>query len=435
MVDTFDVLTFAIKTLIFEDDFHESWMKYILLERLLISLNNSEHYNTGMFDTNDASLLIDLYSVVTPDFINKLYFVYKTKCEEAAEIVYRENFNKMIRPKNVSKRKPSKTLLHAFVDILLNGYTVLENDKYRYIEPTEDFSDYNNSHCIYNYMTLCKATSILKNEPFKRWDVQEANDCIRRLSSSDLPIIQTIMNTPLEISRYNRPLLNQLDLYGNEFTDPYITDALAEIYSPLPWEEPKNTLDSYSFFEKNISDEDYIHKKIANLSDGLLLWLHAHGREGFLSQDAFFLHTLFLLSFTSEEKQKECISFTPNHSLILPEGQVSKYYKDLLHILSLPSIDWFFRFDNTETRKYAIESIQNNIVNKLPIWLRFTLCNLSDKQLLAAKSLYITLVLRKRYHKQKDNNSFPSELLELLQDEVSDIETLYNICKKTDANI
>lgn len=107
------------------------------------------------------------------------------------------------------------------------------------------------------------------------------------------------------------------------------------------------------------------------------------------------------------------------------------YYHDIQQVNSIPSIDIFYSFDITGKKQDTIQAIHQLLSTDIPDWLCFAICHLSNEQLLAAKNLYITFALRKRYHKQKDNDSFPSELLDLLKKDISDIENIYEHCNIT----
>lgn len=220
--------------------------------------------------------------------------------------------------------------------------------------------------------------------------------------------------------------------FKNEFEreDSYQQTVNEELFAPLPWEFPRLTLSDYKTFIKHHSDDTYITDILSNMEYRCLHWLHAYGIEIFLKQDLFFHQILFLLAFVPDTKLDEYINFTPSHSLTISNTKIARYYEDIQRIISLPTIDCFLHFENAD-KHFMIINITNLIsLSNYPCWLLFTMYHLSNKQLQAAKNLYITLVLRKRYHKQKDNDSFPNEILDLLQGDISIVDDLYAYCNQ-----
>lgn len=458
MNDDEELFNLATKHLVFNGEFHETYTKYVLLEKLLLTLdslhlcntdsidskdadapietcNNAypklaeklllSTYNIGSFNSKDADALIKIYNNEQLDLAKELFSVYGDLCTMSRRPIRKENFNKMIHPNNQSHRKPDVPLLIAFLIVLLTGYFHCENEKWYFVEPLEDFSDYNASTQLYQYLRFCYAVSVIKEKPFEKIDIQSGNDCISQLTVADFPMVCEIISHKLKITSYNRKSTcyessSEDDCYG---TDPQ--NFLDDLCTPLPWEVPQHTLDDYLIFSENKNTDNHIANALTNLSDGLLLWINAY-REEFVNQDLFFHQILFLLTFVSETALDEYMHFTPSHSLTIPETKIMDYYHDIQQVNSIPSIDIFYNFDNTSKQQYTIQSIHQLLSTDIPDWLFFAICHLSNKQLLAAKNLYITLALRKRYHKQKDNDSFPSELLDLLKKDISDIE---NICK------
>ena len=412
--------------LLFKGEFKREWKKYILLERLLLALNNSACYNTEAFDNIDANELIEIYSKIDSNFTDTLYSIYENYCQQSNDMLYRENFNKMTRLNEKSARKPNIHLLNAFADILIKGYLGCKDGQYYSVEPLEDFSDYNCSSLPNHYIMFCKAVSIIKNEPFKAHDIESGNNYILQLTSDDLPLISNILNQKIYISEYNHLLLSIADDF--EYEDSYQQIVKEELYAPLPWELPLHTLSDYESFSTHRSDSTYLTDALSNITDGLLLWLHAYCTEFFLTQDPFFHQTLFLLAFVSDTTLDEYIHFIPSHSLTVPNTRIKGYYEDIQRINCLPSIDCFFKFE-TDVKNFAFNNLIRIFSSEtIPNWLLFTMYHLTNKQLQATKNLYITLVLRKRYHKQKDNDSFPSEILDLLMKAVPNIHSIYKLC-------
>lgn len=426
MIYESDELRFGLEMLLFKGDFKREWKNFVLLEKLLLALNNSSCYNTEAFDNIDANELIVIYSTIDSNFTDTLYSIYAKYCQQSNDLLYKENFNKMTRLNEKSARKPNIHLLNAFADILIKGYLGFKDGKYYSVEPLVDFSDYNCSSLPHHYIMFCKAVSIIKNEPFKAQDIESGNNCILQLTSNDLPLITNILNQKIYISEYNPLWFSITDDY--EYEDSYKQILKEELYAPLPWELPRHTMSHYESFSTNRSDSTYLTDALSNIPDGLLLWLHAYCTNAFLTQDPFFHQILFLLAFVSDTTLDEYIHFIPSYSLTVPNTRIRGYYEDIQRINCLPSIDCFFKFE-TDINNFVFNNLIRIFSSEtIPNWLLFTMYYLTDKQLQAAKNLYITLVLRKRYHKQKDNDSFPAEIIDLLRKTLPNIDSIYELC-------
>lgn len=415
----------GIDLLVFKKEMIPELEKFVLLEKLAMSLDNSDSYNTSTFHETDTKKLIIFYKDTCPHFNSVLRSRFIFYFENDGYVFDESNFYKMIR----GSRKPNTHLLNALLDILLRGYLDDSNGQYSMVNPLEDFLDDDLISSAHRYIRFCIAVSTIRNEEFQAYEISGGNATIRSLTTNDLSLITFILNRKIYLSEYIHHDFSSKDDFDME--DDYYNSILSELYAPMPWELPKHTLSSFEAFNHLMSEGKNLPEAQPFMTDELIIWLNTYLNEYYGSQDLYFHQILFLLSFASEKALACYVDFIPSHNLSISSSDIAKYYADIRHILELPLIADNSPIETINLRQFHHEELIKTYMNlNLPNWLLFTLCHLTNKQLQTAKYLYITLVLRKRYHHQKDNDSFPSDVLELLHKEIPDIDSLYNICSK-----
>ena len=420
-----ELLRSGIELLVFKGEDNPDWEKYVLLEKLLQSLADSDKYNVGMFNEADTKRLIGFYKETDSKFISNLRSRFIAYFEEDGYTFDESNFYKMIR----GSRKPNIHLLNAFVDILLRGYLVDSNGQYSMVNPLETFLDNSPISSAYSYIRFCIAVSTIRKEKFQAYEISGGNATIKSLTTNDLSLITFILNRKIYLSKYiHCDFISKDDI---DAQDDYYEAVLAELYAPMPWELPMHSLSSFEVFNHLISEVKNLTEVHPFMCDELIVWLNMYLNEYYGSHDLYFHQILFLLSFASENALDGYVDFIPSHNLSISSSDIVGYYADIKHILEFPLITDNSPIENSNLRKLHHDELNKTCMSlSLPNWLLFTLCHLTNKQMLTAKYLYITLVLRKRYHRQKDNDSFPSGVLELLRKEIPNIDSLYDICSK-----
>lgn len=418
-MSTEKLLYSARKLLIFSGEVNPDWEKYILLEKLLQSLDHSEQYNSSMFNKKDTKKLIDFYKNTSSKFHTSLRSRYIFYFDKSGYYFDDSNFNKMLR----GSRKANIYLLNALADILVRGYFDASQDSF--IEPLENFSNCSLFSPAYHYIVFCIRVSTLRNEYLQAYDIKSGNDTIMKLTTSDLSYIAFILNQKSYIYNYIR--CDAVNEYDMEYD--YSQSIIEELYAPMPQELPQITMYNYERFNHLLSKGSNLTDALPHLSVELLIWLNMYFNGYYKSQDLYFHQLLFLLSFVSENTLDEYMNYVPTHSLHLPSSSISGYYTDIKRILEIPLISTFALSSDIYLTEFHLEYLNRTYLSfNHPRWLLFTLCHLTNKQIQTAKYLYITLMLRKRYHLQKDNDSFPNEIYELLRKDIPYIDELYNIC-------
>ena len=414
----------GIDLLVFNGKTIPALEKFVLLEKLVQSLDNSDKYNTSTFNKNDTKKLVSFYKDIPSNLTSALRSRYIFYFENAGYTYDESNFYKMIG----GSRSPTIHLLNALVDILLEGYLDDSNGQYSIVRPLETFSDDSLNSSAKRYIRFCIAVSTIRKEQFHAYEINAGNSTIKKLTTNDLPLIRTILKCKIYLSEYiDRSISSNYDF---NMEDDYYNLVLSELYAPMPCELPLPTR-IYESFNRLLLDGKKIAEIQPYLSDELLIWLNMYLNVYCSSQDLYFHQILFLLSFASEDALDSYVDFVPSHNLSISSSEIAGYYTDIKHILELPLIDDSSPIENNNLRELHHEELIKSYMHlNLPNWLLFTLCHLTNKQLMTAKYLYITLVLRKRYHPQKDNDSFPSDVLELLRKEIPDIDSLYDICSE-----
>lgn len=412
---------FVEKYLDFKGEINADWKKYILLEKLLQSLDDSKQYNSSMFSKTNTKKLIDFYKNPSSNLRASLRSRYIFYFDKSGHYFDDSNFNKMLN----GSRKANIYLLNALADILVKGY--FDDSLYSYIEPLEKFSNCTLFSPAYRYIEICIAVSILRNEELQAYDIKNGNDTLMKLITSDLSRIIFIQNHKPYISSYIHRDYDAVNDY--DMKDDYSQSIIAELYAPMPRELPHITMSNYERFNHILSKGHKLTDALPHLSVELLIWLNMYFSGYYKSQDLYFHQLLFFLSFVSEDTLNEYLNYVPPHNLNILSAATSGYYTDIKHILEIPSISDFSLNIDICLTEFHLEYLNRTYMSfRHPRWLLFTLCHLTNKQMQTAKYLYVSLVLRKRYHPQKNNDSFPAEIIELLRLNVPDVDELCDIC-------
>lgn len=249
-----------------------------------------------------------------------------------------------------------------------------------------------------------------------------------RLTLSDMSSLTKIYRHPILLSQYRHVNWKNDDYFPNEQQM-----LIAELYEPDICELPHCSKESFDIFFTVLSLKKINFSEcISVISNELLSWVRTYLWKYYNIQDNYFHRILFLLCFVSDNNLDKYINYIPAHNLNIASSNIDNYYSEIRRLLELPPINDDISYLDTPERESNLNNLNEAYEsNKYPKWLLYALCHLTNKQLLASKYLYITFVLRKRYHKQKDNDSFPDELSKLFQEDIEDFSYLYeNICSR-----
>lgn len=413
-----------INILIYKHKKKPTWKKYILLEKLLISRELIDSNNTCLFTSNDAKELIDLYKIQNKN----LYSTYSDICIKENYTPDRSNFNKMIKSENLTKRNPNLNLINSLILIILGHFKLKDFDIFSEIQSLEnlEYLPSNEKFELNSYITFCKCVSTLCNEQLKEWDITEGNNIIKNNA--------LMMENRLYIMHYQSTLISsycnehsQLHSYDDDFDlyDDSQKNALDDIYGPLPWELPQNTKECYENFLSTFKSSE-IKELLFEIPNSHISWMHTY--ISLFQKDEIFLQLLFLLLFVSEDALKKYIHYIPEYAVNIPKKHTSDYYKSVQKLLQLPFVDNFPTIPTDSERTILLHCLDYNIFTDAP-WLYFTLKNLSNNLLDAAKNLYCTIFIWHRYRLNQEDTSFPKELLSLLLEENNQIIEVKNHCK------
>ena len=418
---------FFIDILLYKGKRKSSWKRYILLEKLLIARELIDSNNTCLFICNDVKELIDTYNIDTKN----LYSIYHTECIEKNHTPERANFNKMINPDNQSKRNPNIYLINSLITIILDGTVIINNDVYSLAKPLEKFEQLSCNEYIdlCSYIKFCKYVSTICDQPIKEWTIEEGNKLIKETALKKRKQLLPIIRSSTLIYSYciNYSCLDT----NNEFEDDAYKSAIEELYAPSPWELPQKSKQDYENFIVNYSEPLKRKQLLYQLPDSHISWINAYGRDYLFQQDKYFLQLLFLLLFVSEDSLDKYIYFIPEYTINIPKIHASSYYSSIQKLLQLPSIDDFYNLPNNQDRATSIEFLNYRIFTQASPWLYFTLLNLSNKILDAAKNLYCSIFIRHRYRLKREDTSFPTDALKLVLNENENylIAEIHNYCK------
>lgn len=416
-----------INHFIYKGTTRNDWDKYILLEKLLSAKNKMDidsKKNTGYFTCQDAAQLIQLYK------IKKLYRIYSDECAINHYEHDYSNFKKMIHPDVNRPRNPNISLINSLITVILDGSISSNKTIYVKNHPLEMFDALSNRERqeLLQYIIFCKAVSIIKNEHLKEWNIDEGNQIIQATAIEMKSKLIPLLTNPVFLSRYL--LDHNVFEYDIELEDSAYKSAIEDIYTSMSCDFPYKNLEEYRAFEENASNLEFTGQLLSNLPDSTLLWINAHARCIFSAQDKYFLQLIFLLLFVPSNSLGQYTNYISPFTLNIPKGLANNYYKDVQRILMIPPIEGLYNYDEPENRTFAIFIINNIYFTNIATWLKFALCNISEKVLDAAKNLYYMIFIRHRYcHQEGEDSSFPTEIINLIKKDNPDIEKIYKLCK------
>lgn len=412
----------CIDMLIYKGNLTFEITKYLLLEKLIKSIEISSEYNISDFDNTDTKLLIAYYSDICDDFKHRLHNRYIHYYENDSFAFDESNYYKMLR----ATRKPNKFFINALNDVILTGYCVEENNSFSFVEPLESFSDNKLINSACHYIQFCYAVSFIRKEKFQAYDIDSGNKSLLTLTTDDLPIILSFFNHKLCLSKY---IHYNIDTDDFSNLDDYCQSVRDDLYAPMPYELPRLSFGNYITFNKVLSEGKTLLDAQPSMSYAQIIWLSNYCSEDYSFKDTCFHQLLFLLSFVSETTLDKYMNYVPSYNLNIPAKKIAEYYSEIKSIIDFPLIPEFLSNDSDSLKDLHIRCIKNFFTTTaVPSWIQFTLSHLCNKQIQTAKYLYLTLILRKRYHSQKDNDSFPPELLTIFSKDVTNLKTLLGIC-------